>query len=228
MSTAQSTSTKYKPVPPDEHCNGKTKGRKGGLCQREAGWGTDHVGIGRCKFHGGCSPQSEKAAARIIVAREWAAFGEPIDVTPAEAIEALIRSEAQNVAWLSDVVVRLRTENDYDPVSDLGSGMCSGLLEWDVGKDQTKWRKPAVWVEMLERSRERLFSWSATALKLGLDERRVRVAEAEAAMLVQVVRRLVDHPQLGLTPKQRTVAIPLVASIMRELDAGEEVPRDAG
>lgn len=25
-------------------------------CQRPAGWGTDHVGQGRCKLHAGCSP----------------------------------------------------------------------------------------------------------------------------------------------------------------------------
>lgn len=37
---------------PDEHCNArKTDGS--GYCQHEAGWGTDHLGHGRCKFHGG-------------------------------------------------------------------------------------------------------------------------------------------------------------------------------
>jgi hypothetical protein len=25
-------------------------------CQQPAGWGTDHVGQGRCKLHGGCNP----------------------------------------------------------------------------------------------------------------------------------------------------------------------------
>lgn len=32
-------------------CGGKT--RAGGGCTRPAGWGTDHVGTGRCKLHGG-------------------------------------------------------------------------------------------------------------------------------------------------------------------------------
>lgn len=29
--------------------------RNGEPCQLKAGWGTDHLGVGRCKFHGGAS-----------------------------------------------------------------------------------------------------------------------------------------------------------------------------
>lgn len=35
-------------------CDAKT--RSGGRCQQVAGWGTDHVGQGRCKLHGGATP----------------------------------------------------------------------------------------------------------------------------------------------------------------------------
>lgn len=34
-----------------KHCEAQT--RKGTPCQRPAGWGTDHVGEGRCKLHAG-------------------------------------------------------------------------------------------------------------------------------------------------------------------------------
>ena len=36
-------------------CGAKTKG-SGEPCQRPAGWGTDHPGVGKCKLHGGASP----------------------------------------------------------------------------------------------------------------------------------------------------------------------------
>lgn len=36
-------------------CGGKT--RNGGKCKQRAGWGTGHVGDGRCKLHGGASPR---------------------------------------------------------------------------------------------------------------------------------------------------------------------------
>lgn len=33
----------------------RTPDKKGKLCGRPAGWGTNHPGVGRCKLHGGCS-----------------------------------------------------------------------------------------------------------------------------------------------------------------------------
>lgn len=53
-------SDKLPPKEAGEYCNGrKTDGS--GYCKHEAGWGTDHPGIGRCKFHGGASPNHEKS-----------------------------------------------------------------------------------------------------------------------------------------------------------------------
>ena len=38
-------------------CGGKTRQETSApLCQRPAGWGTSHPGMGRCKLHGGASP----------------------------------------------------------------------------------------------------------------------------------------------------------------------------
>ena len=39
-------------------CGAHTKhnhDKNGGRCQMPAGFGTDHVGEGRCKYHGGCN-----------------------------------------------------------------------------------------------------------------------------------------------------------------------------
>lgn len=42
-----------------EKCNArKTNGD--GYCQHRAGWGTDHTGHGRCRYHGGNTPNQEK------------------------------------------------------------------------------------------------------------------------------------------------------------------------
>lgn len=44
---------------PGEYCNArKTDGS--GHCRHEAGWGTDHFGMGRCKLHGGSTEDQEK------------------------------------------------------------------------------------------------------------------------------------------------------------------------
>lgn len=39
---------------PDDHCNGRKRDGSG-YCGQTAGWGTDHPGTGRCKWHGGAS-----------------------------------------------------------------------------------------------------------------------------------------------------------------------------
>lgn len=45
---------------PGDKCNAR-KSDGSGYCQHTAGWGTDHTGHGRCKYHGGDSPSGEKA-----------------------------------------------------------------------------------------------------------------------------------------------------------------------
>ncbi len=42
-----------------DDCNArKTDGT--GYCAQPAGWGTDHTGVGRCKYHGGSTPDQER------------------------------------------------------------------------------------------------------------------------------------------------------------------------
>jgi len=43
----------------DEYCNAR-KADGSGYCKHEAGWGTDHTGHGRCRYHGGSTPNQEK------------------------------------------------------------------------------------------------------------------------------------------------------------------------
>lgn len=40
-----------RPVKSDKTCNARKK--SGGVCRKPAGWGTDHLGQGRCRRHGG-------------------------------------------------------------------------------------------------------------------------------------------------------------------------------
>lgn len=47
--------------PTDKHCNGIRRGHTG-YCTRPAGWGTDHLGTGRCKLHGGASLRGAESA----------------------------------------------------------------------------------------------------------------------------------------------------------------------
>lgn len=49
-----------------EICGAKKKNGK--VCKQKAGWGTNHVGTGRCKLHGGCStgPKNAKGNTNAV------------------------------------------------------------------------------------------------------------------------------------------------------------------
>ena len=51
---------KNKQLPHDDYPRCGAKNRAGKPCQQKAGWGTDHVGTGRCKLHGGASTGAPK------------------------------------------------------------------------------------------------------------------------------------------------------------------------
>jgi hypothetical protein len=50
-------------------CNAKLKHRPGERCGQPAGWGTDHVGEGRCKLHAGSTPRGAASVHYVHGAR---------------------------------------------------------------------------------------------------------------------------------------------------------------
>lgn len=74
-------------------CGAKLKG--GRTCGHPKGWGTDHAGSGRCKFHGGSSRNGRKAANReraLSFARGQ--LGAEVAGTPLDALEQSVRLAA--------------------------------------------------------------------------------------------------------------------------------------
>jgi hypothetical protein len=50
---------------PHGRCDGKSK-RTGEQCKKPAGWGTDHVGAGKCRIHGGSTPIKHGRYSQIV------------------------------------------------------------------------------------------------------------------------------------------------------------------
>ncbi len=67
-------------------CGAKT--RAGHPCRREAGWNTDHLGQGRCRYHGGATPIKHGRYSKITRPRiqelitTHAADPDPLDTMP--------------------------------------------------------------------------------------------------------------------------------------------------
>ena len=89
---------------PDTKCNGKVH-RQLRYCRKEAGWGTDHFGKGRCKLHGGCctGPKSGQlrysdfVPADIVEEYEQFAVENDTDIKSLNNEIALIRAK---ITWL--------------------------------------------------------------------------------------------------------------------------------
>lgn len=152
-------------------------------CTQTAGWGTEHVGFGTCKLHGGNTPSHIAAAERERVEAQLAAaqktYGLPLDVEPGEALLGLVRTAAGICAWLGMQVARL----ERDGLTPDGR------------------RHPLVDLYLDER--RHLAQVSKDTLAAGVAERRVRLEEAQGQLLVGFVERLLRR--LGHDPMDPAV-----------------------
>lgn len=187
MSSASAQAKKRPRKAPDKTCNARTKSGK--YCGRAAGQGTDHVGIGRCSLHGGSTPLHVKGAELEQARRQEAELREvvnsmalPVTIDPLDALlEELARTNGM-VYWLSQKVATLKEEREdglqgSEMVGPVG-GASGGIPEW----------KPSVWIAMWEAERAHLAKVAKVCLDAGIDERRVKLAEAQGQMIAAAIR----------------------------------------
>ena len=94
----------------DKYCGAKT--RSGTLCKRPSGWGTDHVGVGRCKLHGGATPIKSGRYSRLKTERlrslieEYEADPNPTDIMPElAAARALFQDFIERYQCFTDALI---------------------------------------------------------------------------------------------------------------------------
>lgn len=174
-----------------------------------------------CKFHGGGSPQARAAAARRVAEAEAAkemeravqTLGLPIDIDPAKALLDEIHWSAGHVAWLRSKVQeiqdaelvwgRTQTDNGIGP---------QGPVDMSTEK-----AGPNVWLELYNQERDRFHRVCALALRSGIEERRVKLAEQQGDLVAAVVNRILNR--LGLTPSQWAEVPVIVPEEFRALAA---------
>ncbi len=99
------------PAPIPGRCNAqKRQGPAGGLCREWAGKGTDHVGTGRCRRHGGCAPTGRRAAVREYVTDQHRRFGQPVAVTPTVALRDEVGRTVGLIATIEAEIDRIVDE----------------------------------------------------------------------------------------------------------------------
>lgn len=168
------------------------------------------IGQAVCRMHGGSSPQAKSAAARrqeeraAVLAVET--LGLPRDISPTDALLEEVRWTAGHVQWLRAKVQDLQEDD----------------LEWQQTKETTGVNggttheaKPSIWYALYTNERAHLVKVTVAAITAGIEERRVRIAESQGALVADVIRRILA--ELQLTPGQQELVATVVPRQLRAL-----------
>jgi hypothetical protein len=187
--------------------------------------GQPMAGLDACRLHAGVSNETARAKGlanlQAIRAQEAVAtYGLPRDIDPHDALREEIARTAGHVAWLGDIVASIDPDAltqgvtsvvHKEGVSDQGN---------DVWYDQTTSAAGAsVWLSLYQAERKHLVDVCAAAIRCGLAEREVRLAEQQGALIAQVIRALIEDPELGLDAGSQEVARRVASRHLRALPA---------
>ena len=196
-------------------CDAETRG--GSRCKRPAGWGTSHLGVGRCKNHAGSTPSHELHGALELARRRAVVMGQPLEADPHEAILECIRIAAGEVRYASQQIEELEPGEEVGPVTT------TRPLKEEKGAEDpdhyvAEFGPPAlhIWIKVRHEAMDRLVNYSKIAIACGIAERQVRLAEAHAQELAERMRRFALA--LGYEP-----ADPKVRQALREAFSGPPV-----
>lgn len=191
----------------------------GTLCRNGAGARTDHPGVGFCANHCGATPTHQVYAERIEAERVVARFGLELDGTPAP--EILIREIGRASAMVQFVAAQVAEL----PAQDLVWGTTKRKVRQDAEGAQTiEAEQKAVqniWVIMLREERQQLRELIVAAHRCNIEERMIRQAELEGALMVKLLNAVLAEfrTRWELTREQVEWAGTVVAKHLRLLEA---------
>lgn len=166
-----------------------------------------------CASHGGKAPQSlaaaERRMAEIRAARAVANFGLPREIDPKDALLEELCRTAGAIDWLHAQIL------DLDPdgiIWGKTEETVKGATEYE-GIDTTHAAAVNVWVQLWQKERDHLVAVSKAAIAAGIEERRVRLAEQQGAMLASVIKAVLGD--LQLTADQAARAPQIVTERLR-------------
>ena len=217
---AEGTMTpRAKPTGRDKPLCGGPKRQSEGTCTRPAGWGTPHVGIGRCKLHGGSTRTHVAAAQKIQMNERLSTYGRPREINPIQAMVELLHYAAGHVTQLREQIEALTPEALVWGIADeidKGSGEFPGV-------DVRKAAAPSVWLARYDVERRLMLDVSRDLAKLGIEWEDREAIRRQGAVLARVAREMARL--LGHDPNDAAVGRAFTSALRVVLGAGVDVDR---
>lgn len=195
----------------DKYCGAKRRQAPELRCRRPAGWGTDHVGTGSCKLHGGNMANHRKRGQKKLAIKARDTYGLPTDVDPAQALLEEVHRTAGHVAWLHLQVQALKRKQ-----------LAWGKTKFKQGGDDhgtTYEAKENAYLALYRQERKHLVHVCDVAIKAGVEEKRLTLEQQRAEMVVEMLGGIFDN--LELTPEQSLKLEELVPKALTAIAALE-------
>lgn len=174
-----------------------------------------------CRMHGGSIPAVKaKAAERVAEEKAESAmrlFAAPVDIDPANALLELVQWTAGEVRYWRAEVARI-AEDDVEALTWGKTQTVEGTGPQGPVDTETHEATPPVAYRMLNDAQDRLAKYATAALRAGVDERRVKLAEDQGSAVAGAIRRILER--LDLLEWQAELVPTIVPEELRALTAG--------
>lgn len=170
-----------------------------------------------CRVHGGSSPQARRKVERVQAearARKiMESYGQKADTNPVDALLDEVRWTAGHVAWLRERVQEIEQKALVWGVTERVDKQATEF----AGVDTTEAAVANAWLVLYQKERAHLVAVCKAAITAGIDERRVRLAERQGDLIVQVLQGILGElnlsaAQAALVPEVAERHLRLVAS----------------
>ena len=180
-------------------CGAKLRPPREGTCSQPAGYGTPHLGIGRCKFHGGASPNGIKAAAKEMSMA--AAMETGIETDSETFLDTSLDLVAGEVHFCLERMARIRRHDE----------------QFDATPRKPYW----MWNNIKNEALDRGVKFAHMTLSAGFEERRIQVAEIYGRLMALKIEAICESLQLTNAQQKQLPKI-LEAELSSFRDLGNE------
>src|SRR5882762_10370991 len=174
-----------------DKCGGNLRGkdeagnRRVGKCQRPAGWGTQHPGVGTCKLHAGSTISANINGAAELLRRNVDEVIGKLNIIPIDdPLTELSKLAGEVTAWKDVIARRVAFLSD---------------VRYDGEKTGEQIRGEVI---VFERALDRCNSVLTGMARLNIDERLARISEAQAQLVAEVLSTVLSEIGLDVTTQR--------------------------